>query len=694
MTPEMFDAVAAIAQHCCKTHHWVKTPKGPVHIRAPLSKKRLEGHLTAGGQGVGLCPMSPGSSTTRLALLDFDSHKGEVPWDAMRARAYQVSAILQSHGLQPVPFKSSGGHGIHLIMLWDEPQDAYSVRALLMDALAEHGLKNGTKGLRENQVEVFPKQDALAEDGWGNMFILPLHAESAPLNPATFAEENPEHLGRVTWPLSAPVPVREKPIPSNPQAGGEPVVGYEELQAELAKVPNNDLDYDAWRNIIFAIHHATGGSAEGHAIASAWSATSSKHDQEFLDERVWPYVKHDRGGPVITIDTIRRLARQHEDPLDDFEALDPPEEAHDLDAPQAGRPATATGAAPGAPHRLKYPPIPTHEFLQRPPPRWRVPGIVPEAPLMVVFGEPASGKSFWTLDLVAHIATGMPYREREVVKTPVLYVAAEGAGGFRNRLEALCAHHELDPAALELHVVDGAPNFMEKPEVAEIIATCKELKERGVWPRVIVIDTLARVMPGGDENSSEGMGKVINNVALLAAKVHATVILIHHSGKDASRGARGWSGLYGATDQEVNITRAGDARTATISKSKDGKDGEAMPFTLPTIELARPGDTSCWVRHALAHAALSSNREPSAPRQRAAFRSLKGACEFGPIPTSDALAAIESQLPEMPADKPGSRKNRAQQALTSLIDTRWAIQLELQPGDDERRIVIGSGPNA
>jgi RecA-family ATPase len=90
---------------------------------------------------------------------------------------------------------------------------------------------------------------------------------------------------------------------------------------------------------------------------------------------------------------------------------------------------------------------------------------------------------------------------------------------------------------------------------------------------VVVIDTLAQTTPGADENSAEGMGKALGSCRRIHEATDALVVLIHHSGKDKTRGMRGWSGLPGACDTIFEVTRDGDERTARLEKVKDGEDG-------------------------------------------------------------------------------------------------------------------------
>lgn len=286
-----------------------KGVKGSFWTDEPLTTERLLKHLN-GGPARGVCPIKAGESTTMVALFDLDSHKGETIWDEMAAAALRLSEALEQRGLRPVPFSSSGGRGIHLYLLWDQPQDAYSVRALLADVLESLGFRNGTGGVVKGEIEIFPKQDSVPGDGHGNQFILPLAGKSEPLDPLTMEPVGKDAAAWLAWPVSDPVPVRERPV--REAVAVAPTGDLARVRSALGAIPNEgekELTYDAWRNIIFAVHHATSGSEEGRALAHEFSARSSKYDPEFLDNRVWPYIKDREGG--VTEQTLYAVARQH-----------------------------------------------------------------------------------------------------------------------------------------------------------------------------------------------------------------------------------------------------------------------------------------------------------------------------------------------------------------------------------------------
>lgn len=460
--------------------------------------------------------------------------------------------------------------------------------------------------------------------------------------------EIPRRLAaRWEWPVSYHVAPLTKPVIERPTPAS---ADLDELRTLLAAIPNDDTDspdYDRWRNILFAIHHATDGSDEGLALAHEFSARSPKYEPDFLEERVWPYITTNRDNPV-TIATLRHLARENEDPADDFEDLGP----LPVEAP----------TAEGLPSRFRV--LAESEVLERPRPRWLVKGIVPEAELVVLYGQSTAGKSFIALDLFACVARGVPWRGLKTKQASVIYLAAEGQGGFRNRLEAYRQHHD-SPTGLRM-VLD-APNFLKAD--ADLLA--KQILAAG-GANVIVVDTLAQVSPGGDENSAEDMGKVLLSCRRLRAATGAMIVLIHHAGKDLTKGARGWSGLKAAADAEIEVSRLDSQRWVKVSKSKDGEDGAEYPFRLMPVLLGTDEDgddiTSCVIEHT-ERVEKGAVHEPKGKVERVIWRLAHELAELG-----DNTMSVDTLLQEgarkLPHDpqKHDRRREIVRQAINNLAE--------------------------
>ncbi|NDH55062.1 MAG: hypothetical protein EBY24_24515, partial [Betaproteobacteria bacterium] len=205
------------------------------------------------------------------------------------------------------------------------------------------------------------------------------------------------------------------------------------------------------------------------------------------------------------------------------------------------------------------------DFFVRRKQTWLCKGVVPSATLGVLYGASGSGKTFIAFDLMAALARGIDWRGHKVPqKAQVLWIAAEGVEDMRKRGLGYCQHAGITPESFGMQFIGDSPNLLE---VADVNALMAQISKRGQF-EIIVIDTLAQVMPGGNENSGEDMGKVLGYCRAISRATGAMVILIHHSGKDASKGARGWSGLRAASDFEIEVIRADDDRVATVTKMK------------------------------------------------------------------------------------------------------------------------------
>jgi hypothetical protein len=245
-----------------------------------------------------------------------------------------------------------------------------------------------------------------------------------------------------------------------------------------------------------------------------------------------------------------------------------------------------------------------------PPLAWCVRGVLPARGLAAIAGPSASGKSFLAFDMAAAIAGGWRWFGQRVTAAPVVYAALEGEAGYKLRAQAWEANHgQALPDGLRLML---APFKLTEAQDVQDLAT--------VVPAgaVVIIDTLNRAAPESDENSSRDMGLILEAAKRLQAMTGGLVVLVHHTGKDESKGLRGHSSLFAAMDAVVTVSRDGDRREWRMGKSKDGADGEAHTFKLQVEPLGfdEHGDslTSCVV--------VPTNEPPKEPKGK-----RMGACE-------------------------------------------------------------------
>ena len=191
-----------------------------------------------------------------------------------------------------------------------------------------------------------------------------------------------------------------------------------------------------------------------------------------------------------------------------------------------------------------------------------------------------------------------------------------------------------------------------------------------------------RAAPGMDENDSKSMGEVIGAAKAIQAELGGLVLLVHHSGKDATKGLRGHSSLHAALDAAVEVSRDGDRREWKMNKAKDGEDGEARPFRLDVVEVGTDEDgepiTSCViVPEENAGDAVRRVLPPKSGNQRVIWDALqsvlKGSPHYGKAgaaPTRPCVSldeAIEKTRTRLVCDIK-RQTERTQAALTGLIN--------------------------
>lgn len=219
--------------------------------------------------------------------------------------------------------------------------------------------------------------------------------------------------------------------------------------------------------------------------------------------------------------------------------------------------------------------------------RWLVDDVLPEGGLLCVYGASGVGKSFLCLDLAAAIAEGIDWFGHSTQQSDVVYVALEGQAGLRLRVKAWEEHHGRPfPSGVRFVFEDFYLNQLEEP--AQLGTKILSGNGSGDFcePGLVIIDTLNRAAPGSDENSSADMNGIIAGATMLKMTTDAAVLLIHHPGKDASRGLRGHSSLHAALDSVVEVDQDGEVIRWRLVKSKDGEIGINHGFKLRTIQLS------------------------------------------------------------------------------------------------------------
>jgi hypothetical protein len=313
-----------------------------------------------------------------------------------------------------------------------------------------------------------------------------------------------------------------------------------------------------------------------------------------------------------------------------------------------------------------------------------VEGVLTEGGMSVVYGESNCGKTFFATDLAAHVALGRKWNGREVDRGGVIYCALEGSHGILNRVAAFRRHHYLDGQDIPFAIIPVTLNLLDpNGDAGRLVDAIQRAQDKmGVAVKLTVIDTLSRAMAGGNENAPDDMGALVTNDTKIRQATGAHNMWIHHSGKDAAKGARGHSLLRAATDTEVEIVRESkDAPSvATVRKQRDMEIEGEWTFGLKVVELGknRRGKpvTSCVVE--VKHAADKPPRVRLTGHTATAYEALVNAGAEAGAPGFGCPEGVLS-VPEnwwrdrfysraMPGASQDTKKRTFRRAADALVD--------------------------
>jgi hypothetical protein len=211
------------------------------------------------------------------------------------------------------------------------------------------------------------------------------------------------------------------------------------------------------------------------------------------------------------------------------------------------------------------------------------------------FGPSSAGKSAFMIDLACRVAAGQMLHGRNVLRGLVIYVAAEAGASCLSRIMAWKLHYKLEDADLPLVVVPVAIDLsqLDKVDVAALVALIKvEATTYGEPPVLVVIDTVRDVLAGGDEDKAAVISELIKVGRHIGQQLGgAHVALIHHIGKDATRGPRGTYVFMASPDVRASFERIEDVTRVETEKVRDGQTGVFCGFRCLPVDM---GITDEW----------------------------------------------------------------------------------------------------
>ena len=366
------------------------------------------------------------------------------------------------------------------------------------------------------------------------------------------------------------------------------------LRSAVEAIRNTRKDfggYDDWVRLAAAIRGAVGeeGFYDGEAMFVEFSERSDIHDMTESPERVYRSVQPPFGvGAGYVYDLALRhgwnnpcaLASEFFEPV--IEAEPSP---FDIQAMSESAEADSD----------VFPVLRLGDIEDRPPPRFLIDRYIPQVSTGFLYSAPGIGKSFLALDMALHLAFGLPDWHGDKIDLGddapgVLYLAAEGSFGFRNRVRAWRKVKGVPKEqANSFAMIERTIDFMDPGDIDKLIRT---VTASGMSrPAMIIVDTVSRAMPGADENLQKEMTLFVKACDRVKDAFQCAVMGVHHAGKSGDM--RGSTVLRGAGDFVFKLEREKGRSVGhlTCEKQKDGPDGWSEPYVFDPVDLG-DGQTS------------------------------------------------------------------------------------------------------
>ena len=567
--------------------------------KLPVTDDVIDGHIS-GKAPIGLLPISK-DNRSKWVCLDIDchwldgeteaEHKARLETNRQYIRA--LACALLNLGFQPMVEQSSADGSCKVWLFFDQTissELAYRFGRWIVNEKVkwdEHGL--------DSEPEAFPKQPFVKEGQYGNVVRLPGYRPGRDFASVLFDQAGKSH----------PYPDAIEFITSFTGDSPAKIPGEAQAFQPVGKSSNNQCDdlrvsddLDDWRSDYSGDLTTLDivGLFEKHGLdvwdrgSGEYEVTCPWHEQHTTGSDTAGIKIVDGHVPMFNCFHNHCESRTIQDVLawfgkEDIDAYC--ERAYDDLADLHRRVVEYFDTLASSPRRKRAYRI--RELFKLPPVSWQVENHLPHSSLCCIYGKYASGKSFYALDLALSSACGKPFLGlHQVSAMPVAYIAAEGHIGITKRIDAW----------LRFHKTEAPDDFLLLPERHNLLDTTtpEQIKrivcdELGKLPKLIICDTLARMFCGGDENSTKDMNLFVENVTRLGSICDdASVVVVHHVGKDETKGARGSVALNGACETMIEISAKKekdslDTVTARCEKQKDAPPFETYSLSVEQIDL-------------------------------------------------------------------------------------------------------------
>jgi hypothetical protein len=227
------------------------------------------------------------------------------------------------------------------------------------------------------------------------------------------------------------------------------------------------------------------------------------------------------------------------------------------------------------------------EIEAMPPPTWLIHEMLVEDGLTILYGDPGAGKSFISLDMGLRLAHGMDWHGKATKPTGVLYIAGEGVRGIGKRIKGWRMKHGMEGVEAPFLLLPVAVEILDEVQRGKLLRTIDAAVQRaGFHIGLIQIDTVSRALSGADENGQEAMGQFVKACDAIRRHANASVLGVHHSGKDKDKGMRGSTVLLGACDASIRVSKTEKIVVLKTEKQKDAEEAEPIYMEMETMRWA------------------------------------------------------------------------------------------------------------
>jgi len=178
--------------------------------------------------------------------------------------------------------------------------------------------------------------------------------------------------------------------------------------------------------------------------------------------------------------------------------------------------------------------------------RWLVEELWGSSSVGVIGGAPKCAKTWLGLDMALSVATGTACLGKYAVPEPgpvLVYLAEDALPVVRERVEGMARHRGLDLGQVEIHVITAPTLRLDRDrDRTRLWETTKRLR-----PRLLLLDPLVR-LHGIDENNAGEVAELLAYFRSLQRQLDLSVLLVHHTRKNAAGGAAAGQGLRGSGD--------------------------------------------------------------------------------------------------------------------------------------------------